>query len=181
MFDFEAFKEPERSGWQSPEEATLDPTQRWPSLPHQRRMDPGFLLRDPLLTSAPLSPSSKYLAINGAGQDRAKVWRLERKKRKKPAFSGKMQRTEVRAWLAEPELQRGRAGLPSRPCEERAAGPRPCTGLGAGRWPPAPASAEQAGRAAGTAGQGRGQAASLHADTVRPAKERGPSGCFRGS
>lgn len=49
-------------------------------------------------------------------------------------------------------------------------------GLGAfssGRRPPDPVSAE---RAAGIAGPVRGQTASLHADTGRPAKERGRAG-----
>lgn len=78
-------------------EASLDTTQRrlvaFTPAKTGPSVSPLGAPLSPFRLSDPLSPSSKSLAING--RDRAKVWLLEMKRRKKPAFCGKMQSVEA--------------------------------------------------------------------------------------
>ena len=117
MFDFEYFRKAERRRF-----GTLLAAGRHCHSGEDRPL--GFSSGCPCPTQ-PIRPSdslllsSKFLAINREGQ--GKDLAAREKKGKKPAFGGKMQRTEVRPWLAVRAITR----RPGSAREERGSEQRP--------------------------------------------------------
>ena len=123
----------------------------------------------PLRPSDSLLLSSKFLAINREGQGKDLAARAKRGEKTRFRRKDAKNRGQAVAGCQSRNQEARRLALLARSGEAS-------RGLGAfsgGRRPPDPVSAE---RAAGTAGQVRGQTASLHADTGRPEKERGRAG-----
>lgn len=154
-----------------------------------------------------LSPSCKYLAINGRGRAKVRLLEMKKEKKKNPLSTERCKEWKPRAWLAEPVSQEGPrsptllwrrvgrlipAGEPSRGWVRglgllfrrrlpalAARPPGPPRGAGAARRLLAEKGAPGGGDGRG---QARGLGTFLYTRTKSaPAKERGRGGGFCGS